>query len=132
MRAVPDLAGNPIPWLREVAFGSGTIDLEDVGAYVDGTLDSADPTAPGVVVHQEMRQNSPRRIRLHLGSGANLRGDVKLDGAFVDNEVTVVGTSGFAGWWHATWGPSDYSAFGYFCARKITGQERLRSREGGW
>jgi hypothetical protein len=122
LHSVAGLDGQPVPWITEPLFGTMTVDLEVVGAFVNGTVSSADPSEPGVVVrdYDYSRLVPPERvIRFDFGSGSNKRGLWILDGPYIDNEITVVGTTGLAGWWEASIGYTTYRSVGYFCARKV-------------
>jgi hypothetical protein len=113
------LGGAPHPYVRELFFGSATIDLDAVGAYTEGLTSSRDSTSPGVTIWQWTdRKDGP--LQLRLGSNLNRRDMAMLDGAYIDAEFTDVSPTSFQGRWQASLGHTSYSASGYFCGRRMT------------
>ena len=113
---VPRIDGTPNPYTREPVWGAATLNLDEVGAYTEGTISSHDPSAPGIAVHESLRPNGVRALALSIGSGRNQRGRLILDGAFIDAPIVDVTPNGFRGRWDASIGTMSYHAAGFFCA----------------
>lgn len=112
------LNGAPHPYLRELYFGSATIDLESVGAFTEGSVNSHEATAPGVTV-RAWTDRREGQLKLRLGSNANRRDIATLDGAFIDANFFEIVSTGFRGEWEASLGHTSYRAAGYFCGRRL-------------
>lgn len=96
-----------------VLAGSASLDLEGVGAFTVGPLESDADSAPGVLVFASTGDRPS--IMMRLGSGANLMGSVRYDGAFTVLDVRSADDHGFQGDWRSG-AEIGQGAAGYFCA----------------
>lgn len=95
--------------------GTTDIEIERVGAYRAGALDSADPTAPGVLV---LRSDAEPTVLLRLGSAANRTDRTAFDEAFTVLTVRRIDGEAFAGDWRS--GRFGDEVRGYFCAAAVS------------
>ncbi len=94
-------------------YGATDVTPEAVGAVRMGSLDSMDPSKPGVLVI-ERRTGQARSIIMRLGSQSNERGVFAFDAGFTALTVHSLSENGFAGSWRS--GVRGPEVEGYFCA----------------
>jgi hypothetical protein len=93
--------------------GTADIDLAAVGAQAVRGLDSADFSAPGVLVLESEGSTGPD-VLLRFGSEANRTDRQAIDGAFTVLEPRLIEDGGFFGEWRS--GVRAERSSGYFCA----------------
>jgi hypothetical protein len=108
----------PVAGITVPLHGATDLDLEALGAFPMGGLDSTDPEAPGVQVYEARAEGVTRSITIRLGSAANRRGEQPIDGAATALFVREVRDTGFAGSWRSSSNMS-VRAEGYFCAERV-------------
>lgn len=121
LRPVLALDLTPMPGVSEPLYGSTTIDLAAVGGYVRGSVESMDPSAPGVVI-RIAEYGDRHDVSLRFGAEENSRAVYMLDGPILEAPVLEVSDAGFAGRWEASVGPTTYHAGGFFCAIRTNGE----------
>jgi hypothetical protein len=94
------------------------VDLGVIGAFVPGSVNSADSAAPGLVVRIWTDTDVPQ-VQLHFGSQGNRRDIFTLDGAYMAGDILELTAIGFRGSWLSSIGYTTPGASGYFCARRI-------------
>jgi len=102
--------------------GTTGLDLGAVGAVKLGSLDSADPERPGVLVLERRGMEGGRAVLdvvIRLGSEANDWSKIRFDGGYTALFVHQADAEGFAGEWRS--GITDVLASGHFCARRVGG-----------
>jgi len=107
-------------YAKEILNGSASIALDGVGALAPGSIQSADPKSPGVLVIEWSRDSagvSLREITLRFGAHANEGGPPPFDGTHMGLFVRAITATQFAGNWDS--GTPDASAGGHFCAERI-------------
>ena len=108
----------PMAGITVPLHGATDLDLEALGAFPMGGLDSTAPEAPGVQVYEARAGGITRSITIRLGSAANRRGEQPIDGAATALFVREVRDTGFAGSWRSSSNTS-VRAEGYFCAERV-------------
>lgn len=96
--------------------GIAQVEIERVGAYRAGALDSTDPAAPGVLVLRS--GDEPPTVLIRLGSAVNRTDRTAFDEAFTVLTVRRIEDAGFAGSWRS--GRFGDEVRGYFCATAVS------------
>lgn len=120
---IGDTTGRPrrvaTAYAKEILYGSASIALDSVGALAPGSIQSADPKRPGVLVIDWSHDSagvSLREITLRFGAQANEGGPQPFDGTHMGLFVRAVSETGFSGNWDS--GTPDVNARGHFCAER--------------
>lgn len=103
-------------------YGTVDVDLSAVDAVQVGSITSADPSRPGVLVierHERRGEAPAAEIVLRLGSEANRQDRQRVDGGYTALWVRKLSPQGFSGTWSS--GISLQRATGYFCAVRKDG-----------
>ncbi len=102
-------------------YGTSDVVLGAVGALELGSLSSADPTRPGVVVIERREEPGapPARLTVRFGANANRRDLVRFDGGYTVLRVGWVDERGFGGTWES--GVRGPTSGGHFCAFRREG-----------
>lgn len=101
--------------MAPVVSGTAEVALDSIGALLRGTLASADPKQPGVLVFERAGEGQ-RQILLRLGSEANRQDVQPFESGYTVMEVTEVREGSFYGTWRS--GVTTTQADGYFCAAR--------------
>jgi hypothetical protein len=102
------------------AFGATDVDLTEVGAVQVGSIESRDPSRPGVIVlerHTASADEPVTQIILRLGSDANRRDRLRFDGGYTALYVREISGERLAGDWASSAGRSQETR-GHFCATR--------------
>lgn len=100
--------------------GTSDIHVDLVGASTAGSMTSADPKRPGVLVMEYPRTSDAtgaRDITIRFGADANDASAQQFDGAVTALHVASVTPVGFSGRWNSSVDAT--RASGYFCAWKV-------------